>query len=187
MRKKIREGLEGFSREDIILYLLGIFYMSGIFGFVYEEIFYYFNDGFLSKRGSGFGPWIQLYGFGGWLIIATCWWFRKHWWQVLVLSGLFSGILEYATGYVQYNFNNHHRSWDYNTEIWNWGNVDGYICFRSIAFFALCGIILVYVLVPILRWVQGKVKPLTFKLFMALPAAVFFLDILYNDFLKKLF
>ena len=45
--------------------LLLVFAFGGIFGFIYEEIFYYFDLGEWVKRGTTFGPWIPIYGFGG--------------------------------------------------------------------------------------------------------------------------
>ena len=49
------------------------------------------------------------------------------------------------------------RLWDYNVEIWNWGNIGGYICARSIIFFGLSGLILVYALIPSLKKIKQKV------------------------------
>ena len=46
--------------------MLGIFgliiVMSGVFGFVYESIFYYFNSGMTQVywRGANFLPWINI-------------------------------------------------------------------------------------------------------------------------------
>ena len=45
--------------------LMLIFAFGGIFGFIYEEIFYRFDLGEWVKRGTTFGPWIPIYGFGG--------------------------------------------------------------------------------------------------------------------------
>ena len=56
---------EKLSKRDIInLYIL-IMISSGIFGFVYETIFYRIDLGYFVKRGSTFGPWIPIYVFGG--------------------------------------------------------------------------------------------------------------------------
>ena len=48
--------------------LMLIFAFGGIFGFIYEEIFYRFDLGEWVKRGTTFGPWIPIYGFGCLLI-----------------------------------------------------------------------------------------------------------------------
>ena len=69
---------------------------------------------------------------------------------LFILSIIITGLLEYLTGFVLHKFMNI-RLWDYNTEIWNFGNIDGYICLRSILFFGLSSLFLVYILVPILK------------------------------------
>ena len=50
--------------------LMLVFAFGGIFGFIYEEIFYRFDLGEWVKRGTTFGPWIPIYGFGGLIILA---------------------------------------------------------------------------------------------------------------------
>ena len=41
------------------------------------------------------------------------------------------------------------RLWDYNTEILNFGNIGGFICLRSVLFFGLSSLILMYIILPI--------------------------------------
>ena len=56
--------------------MLGIFCLiiviAGIFGFVYEFIFYYFNSGMTEFywRGGNFLPWINIYAIGAILIFS---------------------------------------------------------------------------------------------------------------------
>ena len=50
--------------------LMLVFAFGGLFGFIYEEIFYRFDLGEWVKRGTTFGPWIPIYGFGGILILG---------------------------------------------------------------------------------------------------------------------
>ncbi len=40
-----------------------------------------------------------------------------------------TGLLEYFSGLVIYKLIGA-RYWDYNTEIWNFGNIGGFVCFR---------------------------------------------------------
>ena len=135
-------------RDTVDLYIL-VMIISGICGFIYEEIFYLIDLGELVKRGSSYGPWIPIYMFGGLLIVVTTLRLRKWPWAVFLAGVVGSGVLEYATGWVLYEFF-HVRLWDYNTEIWNWGNVNGYICARSVLLFGAAGVMLVYGIVPFL-------------------------------------
>ena len=135
-----------------------IFAFGGFFGFIYEELFYLVDLGYLTKRGSTFGPWIPIYGFGAILIYVSAVKWRRKWWIVALVGMLSSFILEYATGYVLYEFFDGLRLWDYNTEIWNWGNIQGYVCARSVVFFGISAIFLMNIVVPLfeLFYIKGK-------------------------------
>jgi len=168
------EGRAAARRRALYILLL-IFVFGGVFGFLYEEFFYYIDLGHLVKRGSTFGPWIQIYGFGAVFITLTTTKARSKPWLVFLISGVVCGILEYATGYV-FDHCFHIRSWDYNVEIWNWGNIDGYVCARSVLFFAVSGLFLQYAVRPLLEKYADRVKPRTLALTAGIPAAVCVLD-----------
>jgi uncharacterized membrane protein len=84
--------------------------------------------------------------------------FKEHPLLVFVMCVVVSGVMEYVTGWVLYNVF-HTRLWDYNTEIWNFGNINGYVCLRSVMFFGVSGVMLVYVVIPILIKVMNMVDP----------------------------
>ena len=104
--------------------LMLVFAFGGIFGFVYEEIFYRFDLGEWVKRGTTFGPWIPIYGFGAIIILGMTFKFRKNPLLVFLFATIASGVLELVTGWVLLKFFGV-RLWDYNTEILNWGNING--------------------------------------------------------------
>ncbi len=172
-----------FDECTKIQIILLIFVLSGIFGFIYEELFYRIDLGYFVKRGTTFGPWIPIYGFGGIFILNFANRFRKNTIQVFLLSGIISGILEFLTGYVLYNFLNM-RLWDYNTEIWNFGNIGGYICLRSILFFAFSGIFLIYFIYPLIQEFASMCDKKRFKLISIIPAIIFILDIIISAKMK---
>ena len=144
------------KRNTFNIFVL-IMIFSGISGFIYEEIFYLIDLGYLVKRGSTFGPWIPIYVFGGLFITLLTYRFKKKPWLVLLLSLVITGLLEYITGYVFYEFFNT-RLWDYNTEILNFGNINGYICLRSVLLFGVAGIFLVYKIIPFLLKLINRYK-----------------------------
>ena len=49
-------------KEKYIPRILLVFVIGGIFGFIYEEIFYRIDLGYFVKRGTTYGPWIPIYG-----------------------------------------------------------------------------------------------------------------------------
>lgn len=143
------------SLKNNISILLLIMVSSGIFGFIYETIFYRVDLGYFVKRGSTYGPWIPIYAFGGLLIALLLYRYRKKPLLVFIISLLITGILEYVTGYVLYEFKGI-RLWDYNIEIWNFGNIGGYVCLRSILFFGISGLFLIYVMIPLINKMVSK-------------------------------
>lgn len=171
-----------------VAFFSGLAILSGIFGFIYEVIFYYINGGFKSlyMRGICFGPWIDIYVIGGILIYLMCRKFKEKPWLVFLLSGAICGILEYLAGFMIYNLFDGKRAWDYNTEILNFGNIDGFICLRSVLFFALSGLILIYVIVPIINKLLSSKHSKTFENIFIILGIIFIIDEVYNLLAKAL-
>lgn len=154
--------------------------LGGIFGFVYETFFYRIDLGYFVKRGSTFGPWIPIYAFGSLFLTILSYPHRKHPLLVFLLSLVVTTVLEYGTGYVILHFF-HTRLWDYNTEIWNFGNINGFICLRSVLLFAFSGLFLVYCIIPLLLKIQKKVPEKIFNSTCCVLLLLFIIDMgLFN-------
>ena len=162
-----------------LLPLLLLFTLGGIFGFIYEEVFYFVDLGYIVKRGTTLGPWIPIYGFGAVLILLITKHLRQNPFAVFGASMIVCGEIEFVTGYVLYHMLEI-RLWDYNTEIWNWGNIGGYICARSVLFFGMSGLFLIYVVYPIILWMQERLGETVFCYVSVLMAMLFVLDILFS-------
>ena len=167
------------ERIDSWLPILLVFTIGGVFGFLYEELFYLLDLGYLVKRGTTFGPWIPIYGVGAVMIVLVTKQLRKNHLVIFGVSMAVCGIIEFVTGYFL-----HHmleiRLWDYNTEIWNWGNVGGYICARSVLFFGMSGLFLLYVVCPIILRIEEKWGKTVFGYVCVIPALLFVFDILLS-------
>ena len=148
----------GFDTAQLINLLILITVFSGVFGFIYEELFYKIDLGYFTKRGSTFGPWIPIYVFGGAAYTLLVYPFKEKPLLVFALCCAVSGTMEFVTGWVLYHVFDT-RLWDYNTEIWNFGNIGGYICFRSVLFFGISGMALIYVVIPVLIELVKRVDP----------------------------
>lgn len=169
--------LDKWTKAMIILL---IFSFGGIFGFIYETFFYRIDLGYFVKRGTTFGPWIPIYGFGGVFITILTYKFRKKPIVIFLLACLISGILEFTVGYLLFNLKGI-RLWDYNEEIWNFGNIGGYICFRSIMFFGLSSLFLIYFVIPIFKNWASKCKKSIFSLIALIPGVLFAVDITISN------
>lgn len=167
--------------------LMGIIVCAGIFGWVYETLFYLYNDGRIVKRGSCFGPWIDIYCLGGLLMYFMCRKLTKKPWLVAILCGAICGALEYAAGFILDRVNGGHWGWDYTNEKLNFGNINGYICLRSVLTFALSGLLLFYVIIPCLHRIQSKLGEKAFSRIIVTLGVIILIDIAYNDIAAYMF
>jgi len=181
LKKYINEDTKLTRKEFIaVLCLTGVF--SGIFGWLYEVLFYYLNSGFTTiyMRGGNYLPWINIYMYGAFLIALLTYKRRKHPFQVFMLSAISTGVLEYFSGLILYGVLGWTKCWSYNEEILNFGNIGGYVCLRSVLVFGLCGLLLIYVMFPLFFKLVKKVNikvllPITVIIF-----SIFLLDEIYN-------
>jgi len=185
-----------FAREKIklecwqwvgIMMLLIVF--AGFFGWLYEFIFYYFDGGTgeFYMQGGNFLPWINIYAIGAILIVLACWKIRKYPWAVFLLSMIIAGIVEFIGGWLVYTIGNGTRYWDYNTEILNFGNIEGFVCLRSVLIFGFSALFLMYVVLPVAIWLSRKLSK---KAFLALAISLFtivMVDEVYNLLASKFF
>lgn len=162
--------------------------ISGIFGWVYEFIFYFFNGGMekFYLQGGNFLPWINIYAIGAIMILLLAFRFRKNPFIVFLISFISTGILEYFSGLVIYEVFNT-RFWNYNIEILNFGNINGYVCLRSVLFFGISGLILTYLIVPLCYFISTRISIKKFVVISVILFSVVVLDELYNLAFARLF
>lgn len=185
MKKKFKDYIEkdhSFDKKTMIGIFCLIIVITGIFGFLYEFIFYYFNSGMKTFywRGSNFLPWINIYATGSIMIYFLTYKRRKKPLVVFLLSTISTGILEYISGWGMYKFQNRLRCWDYNSEILNFGNINGFVCLRSVLFFGLSSLLLIYIIVPLIFSLARKMKKRNFLILSYTLCFIFLFDELYN-------
>ena len=152
--------------------LMLVVVLSGVFGWIYEVILYFFDGGMKDfyMQGGNFLPWINIYAFGALLILATTWRLRKYPWAVFLISVVTTGLLELVAGWLVYTIGNGTRYWDYNNEIWNFGNIGGFVCLRSVLFFGVSALILTYLIMP---FCINLARRMSRKAFLALAISLF--------------
>lgn len=165
--------------------MLGIFCLiiviSGMFGWAYEVVFYYFNSGMteIYFRGGNFLPWINIYAMGAILIYVLTYKKRKNPLFVFIVSMISTGILEYIGGAFMEHIM-HIKCWDYTNEILSFGNINGYVCLRSVLVFGLSALLLMYLIVPLCFYLAKKMPKKTFLILSYTICAIFLFDELYN-------
>ena len=165
--------------------MLGIFCLiiviSGMFGWLYEVVFYYFNSGMteIYWRGGNFLPWINIYAMGAILIYVLTYKKRKNPLFVFIVSMISTGILEYIGGAFMEHIM-HIKCWDYTNEILSFGNINGYVCLRSVLVFGLSALLLMYLIVPLCFYLSKKMPKKVFLILSYTICAIFLFDELYN-------
>ena len=191
MRDFFRDYIDNdinLGKKQLIGVLCLVIVISGMFGWIYEFIFYFFNGG-MEKfywRGGNFLPWINIYATGAVIILITAYRFRKRPILVFLLSVISTGLLEFFSGYVIYEFFDL-RFWNYNTEIFNFGNIGGFVCLRSVCFFGLSSLLLMYVIFPVCIFISNKVNINVFFILSICLCSLFLFDEFYNLIFARLF
>ena len=169
-----------------ILMLVAV--IGGFLGWLYEFVFYFFNSGMKEfyMQGGNLLPWINIYAIGAVLIVLTCWRIRKYPWAVFLVAMALTGVLEFVAGWLVYTIGNGTRYWDYNVEIWNFGNIGGFVCLRSVLVFGVSALFLMYVVVPFCIRLSKKMTKRAFLTLAILLFAVVMVDEVTNLVLKNL-
>ena len=177
-----------FDTATMIGIICLIIVISGIFGWLYEFIFYFFNSGMKEFyfRGGNFLPWINIYAIGAVIIFFLTYKKRKHPLYIFLISVVASGILEYIGGWYMEHINGV-KCWDYSKEILNFGNINGYVCLRSILIFGISSLLLMYLIVPFCFYLAKHLNKKTFIIISYTLCFIFLADELYNLIFANMF
>lgn len=170
-----------------VLCLIIIF--AGLFGWIYEFIFYFFDGGMKEFyfQGGNFLPWINIYAYGALLIFLSTFKWKKNPLLVILLSALVCGLLEYFSGLIIYHLFDGLRLWDYNVEILNFGNIGGFVCFRSVAFFGISGLFFMYVVLPFCIFISTIMNKKFFLVLSISLVSIILIDEVYNLIVARVF
>lgn len=182
--KKYKDYLNkdhNFDKKTMLGIFCLIIVISGMFGWLYEVVFYYFNSSMteIYWRGGNFLPWINIYAMGAILIYVLTYKKRKNPLFVFIVSMISTGILEYIGGAFMEHIM-HIKCWDYTNEILSFGNINGYVCLRSVLVFGLSALLLTYLIVPLCFYLAKKMPKKAFLILSYTICAIFLFDELYN-------
>ena len=122
------------------------FFIYSVLGWILETLYCRMLDGKWINWGFLFGPYCPIYGFGSLLIIAFLSNFIDSPIKVFFLGMIFTSLLEYITSFLLEKIFNA-KWWDYSNRKFN---INGRICLLNSLEFAALGIILTYLVHPIL-------------------------------------
>lgn len=168
-----------YTRRYSIWSLLALFFIASIIGWSFEVIMHIIEHGEFVKRGVLQGPWLPIYGYGCLLILTMLHKFRKKPLQEFILIIVLCGLVEYFTAvYLEYVFNGT-KWWDYSGYFLN---IQGRVCAEGLLVFGIGGIILVYILAPLIDNVLQKINPKKLAIICCSLLCLFIFDHVYSHY-----
>ena len=168
-----------YTRRYSIWSLLALFFIASIIGWSFEVIMHIIEHGEFVKRGVLQGPWLPIYGYGCLLILTILHKFRKKPLQEFILIIVLCGLVEYFTAvYLEYVFDGT-KWWDYSGYFLN---IQGRVCAEGLLVFGIGGIILVYILAPLIDNVLQKMNPKKLAIICCSLLCLFIFDHIYSHY-----
>ena len=185
--KYLNEDIK-FDKETMIGIFCLLVVITGMFGFLYEFIFYYFNGCMKTFywRGGNFLPWINIYATGSIMIYLLTYKDRKKPLKVFLVSVITTGILEYFSGLGMDKIAGK-RCWDYSQEILGALNINGYVCLRSVLVFGVFSLLLIYIVLPLIFYIAKKSNKKVFITTSIILCSIIMIDEFYNLLIARIF
>lgn len=171
--KDVKAGHINYMRRYSPISLILIFFVFCVTGWVWEVSLHLVADGTFVNRGMLHGPWIPIYGAGSLLSLTLLYRLRRK--PILEFTAIviLSGVIEYMTSYYTECLFNGKKWWDYQGYFLN---LNGRICAEGLLTFGIGGMILVYLIAPMLDNYLRKMKTQ-----IAVPLCVILLSLFMID------
>lgn len=162
---------------SLVTYIL-LFFIFSFIGWIWEVLIYVVEDGVFVNRGTMFGPWLPIYGFGGVCgIILLKRFIDRHVLTFFLVTAVCTTV-EYFTGWYLETFK-HMRYWDYTGYF---GNIKGRVCLEGALIFGFAGCAGIYIMAPFFDDMLKKI-PFKIRLWICVILSVLFcVDLVYSKF-----
>ena len=150
--KKVKRDYN--KKYSLTTYIL-FFFTFAFVGWLYEVSIHLVKDGVFVNRGTMYGPWLPIYGFGCVFILLILRPFRNNYLKYFISAIILCGILEYFTSWYLETFQGM-KWWDYSGYFLN---INGRVCFEGLLVFGLGGCAVTYLVAPVLDNLYNKIVP----------------------------
>lgn len=151
------------------MYYAWLFFLTAVFGWLWEGLLYLLKDEMYVNRGFLTGPWLPIYGMGAVMLEVLFHRWRDRPALIFLLSMALCTVLEYAAGwYLESKWGI--KWWDYSGAPLN---LHGRICLSSSLLFGAGGMLLVWVVSPLFYAVYRRI-PVKCRTVLGLLAIVLF-------------
>lgn len=172
----IIDANKNYSLNSYIL----LFFTFSFIGWIWEVMLHLVSDGVFVNRGTMYGPWLPIYGFGGVFILFLLKKFREKPTLLFITAFILCGIIEYSTAWYLETFK-HLKYWDYSGYFLN---LHGRICLEGLIVFALGGCVATYIVAPLLDNLYNKLNISLKKIICIILIIFFMIDFSYSTFVK---
>lgn len=177
-RRKLVQSLN-YMRHYSIWSLIAVFFSLSLFGWLWEVGMHLVSYGEFVNRGALHGPWIPIYGTGALLILTLLYRVRKSPALTFILTILLCGFLEYMTSLVMELVSGGIKWWDYSGYFLN---LNGRICAEGLLVFGTGGLMIVYVIAPIIDTLLSRISQTRLMAVCMLCMVLFAADVIYSCF-----
>lgn len=165
-----------FHRDYSVKTLILFFFMFSMCGWLWEVGMHLLSTGNFVNRGTLYGPWLPIYGFGGVLMLLALRKTVDNPLLTFLLAMGVSGAMEYATSVIlELLFGK--RWWDYSDIFLN---INGRVCLEGLLAFGIGGCVCIYFLAPVLDDMLSKIPKKLLMLLSVLLIVCFVSDIVYS-------
>ncbi|MBP5491408.1 MAG: DUF975 family protein [Clostridiales bacterium] len=159
-----------YSPTDIVF----LFFCFCLIGWIWEVSYEFVNSHVLVNRGTMYGPWIPIYGFGGLAIVILLSRFKDNKLKLFGMTMVICAILEYLASFaLEFIFNSSY--WDYKKMFMN---VNGRICLAGLLAFGIGGLFGVYVAAPAISRFVNRFAKKTQYIAAAVLCVLFVVDLI---------
>lgn len=155
-----------YIRHYTLWSMILLFFVMSMVGWIWEVTLHLITNGTLVNRGVLHGPWLPIYGTGSVLILLLLNKFRKKPWLEFILAVALCGCVEYYISWHLEQVYDGMKWWDYTGYFLN---INGRVCAEGLLTFGLGGMLIVYLLAPMLDNLFRKIPK---KILVAVCAAL---------------
>ena len=160
----------------VFFYYFFIFLIYAVIGWIVESTNISLRMGKFIDRGFLIGPYCPIYGFGCLGMILYLNQYKENVITVFILGVVICSILEYFTSYImELLFKT--RWWDYSERRFN---LNGRICGENACMFGLGGLVVIYLVHPMLLGILNSLKTNTLIIISISLFIIFIIDIIIS-------
>lgn len=157
----------------IFLYYFVLFFLYSVMGWIVETVNCSVNHKkLILNRGFLIGPYCPIYGFAAIIMIFFLTEYKNDAINLFIMAVVYASLLEYFTSWLMEKIFKA-RWWDYSNEKFN---LQGRICLKNCLLFGVLGIIVLYLINPLIEEVLKMIPSDIFVIISSVILVLFILD-----------